>query len=79
MLSESLKVLHKPTRTRISVIRGNDGILNWIGKLQHMLQPGRRILDILDGLSEGNNVLLKENDNPGVESFILSQISKENH
>ena len=76
--SESLKVLDRPTKTKISVIRGNNAILNWIGKLQHLLQPGRRILDTLNGLSERNDVLPWENDNQGVESLILSQISREN-
>ena len=77
--SKSLKVLHRLTKPRISVIRGNGGILNWMGKLQHILQPGRRILDTLNGLSERNGVLPRENDNDGVESLILPQISKENH
>ena len=77
--SESLKVLGRPTKTKSSGIRGNNAILNWIGKLQHILQPGRRILDTLNGLSERNDVLPWENDNQGGEPLVLSQISIQNH
>ena len=77
--SESLKVLDRPRKTKISVIRGNNAVLNWTGKLQHILQPGRRILDTLNGLSERNDVLPWKNDNQGVESLILSHISMQNH
>ena len=73
-----MKVLDKPTKTKISVIRGNNAILNWIGKLQHILQPGRIILDTLNGLSERNHVLRMESANQGVEFLILSQTSREN-
>ena len=57
----------------------NGGILSWTCKLQPILQPGRRILDTLNGLSERNDVLPWENDNQGVESLVLSQISMQNH
>ena len=76
--SKSLKVLHRPTKPRISVIRGNGGVLSWIGKLQHISQPGCIILDTLNELSDRNHVLPREKANQGVASSIQSQISREN-